>query len=50
MPKFTLRGVEVDFPHDAYDCQVRRGYGMLRSSAQRAQEKRGVCSKDTLAA
>ncbi len=25
MPKFTLRGVEVDFPHDAYDCQVRRG-------------------------
>ena len=23
MPTYTLRGVEVDFPYEAYDCQVR---------------------------
>ena len=23
MPTYTLLGVEVDFPYEAYDCQVR---------------------------
>jgi len=23
MPTYTLRGVEVDFPYEAYDCQVK---------------------------
>jgi hypothetical protein len=29
MPTYTLRGVEVDFPYEAYDCQVmpRSGEG-----------------------
>ena len=24
MPTYTLRGVDIEFPYEAYDCQVRR--------------------------
>lgn len=24
MPSYTLRGIEVQFPHEAYDCQLVR--------------------------
>ena len=25
MPTYTLRGVDIEFPYEAYDCQVRQG-------------------------
>ncbi len=29
MPSYTLRGIEVQFPHEAYECQVNYSQHMM---------------------
>lgn len=36
MPTYTLRGVDIEFPYEAYDCQVRQ------KKAEKVSELRGI--------
>ena len=36
MPTYTLRGVDIEFPYEAYDCQVRQ------QKAEKVSEWRGI--------
>lgn len=36
MPTYTIQGLEVDFPYDAYPCQVGMGQWLALAAPERA--------------
>jgi hypothetical protein len=47
MPVYRIRGVDVDFPFDAYDCQITYMDRVLQSLQQVPNPQTLLCAADS---